>query len=128
MFDQPPIHVDDVKGAVGSVGERDRAEALVGRGDELGAWVRLGRAQRRAVIPQRDPADKVRSGIGDEHVAVQFVWEAVAAIDDGAADGGVSGQGAISRSDARLIAAVQTRCRPHRPDGIQSLSGVASRS
>ena len=58
VLDHAAIHVDDVERAVGSVGDVDRPEALVGGGQELGAIIRLARPDRRAVVAEYDPADE----------------------------------------------------------------------
>ena len=120
VLDDPAIHVDDVERAVGRVGEKDRPETLVGRGEELAAFVRLARPQRRAVVGQDDAADEVGGRLGDEDVPVQIGRQPIAAIDERGADGREPRQRAVGAIDAGLIGAVGSRVRAHRPDDVQA--------
>ena len=112
MLDDAVIHVDEVERAVRRVRQIHRPEALVGRGQELGALVRLPRDELRAVVMDDDAADEVGGGIDDEDVAAELRGKAIAAIDRGRADGGVRGEPAVGAEHAGLVAAVDARRRP----------------
>ena len=119
VLDDPVVHVDDVQRAVGRRGQIHRPEPLVGRGDELAALVRLLAAQHRAVVGHDDAADQVAGRLGEEHVAVQFRGQPVAAIERRRAHCRERGERLVRPQDAVLITAVHAGSRPDRPHGVE---------
>src|SRR5215471_18139228 len=57
MLDDSTIHVGDVERSVRRIRQVDRPKSLVGRRQELAAFVRLLRPQPRSIVRHDDPAD-----------------------------------------------------------------------
>jgi hypothetical protein len=76
VLEQAVVHVDDVERAVGAVVAVDRAETLVGRGDELFFDVRVvARDAAVRLFLQHGAADEVGARLADEGVAGELVRE-----------------------------------------------------
>ena len=127
MLDDPAIHVDQVQRAVRGVREKDRAEALVGRRQELRVLVGLARRQPRAVIADDNPAHEVAGGLDDEDVAVEIRRERVAAVDRRRGYGGIRRQRTVGAQHAVLIPTVHARSLARRPDGHDLVLRAAER-
>ena len=66
MFDGFAIHVADVERAVGTVGEIDGAEPVVGRGEKFVGWIRAFRDKVDAVRRQHVVMDEVAGRFAGE--------------------------------------------------------------
>ena len=119
VFENSAIHVHDVQGAVGRIGEIDGAEALVGRGQELTPFVRLARSQRRAVVAQDDAAHHIGGRLRHEDISVEIRRQPIAAVHHRSADGREPGERPVGTQDAELIGAVGRGRGSDRPDGVQ---------
>ena len=72
VLDRLAVHVEDQQRAVGRVGEVDRPEPVVGRGQELDLRVGPRREVTRAVDRQDLAVDEVAADVADEGVAAVF--------------------------------------------------------
>ena len=101
VLDHAAVHVGDVERAVGGRQQVDRAEALVGRGEELALRMRVGRGEPAVGAFLHDvAAHQVARRLGDEDVAADVGRQPIAAI-DGRRPGRLEASRAIRPAAAR---------------------------
>lgn len=118
VLEHAAVEVDDVKGAVGSVGHHHRAEPFVGRRQELFFFVGVSPGEQAILLGDQHPLDEVGGGLGDEGVAPVFGRERIAAVDHGPAGRGGGGERAVGAQGLGVVAAIHARGRVGRVDRL----------
>ena len=94
MLDHFAIHVGDVERAVGSIGEGNRPEPEIARGEEFGFWFVLSALgfEGDTVRAKFFAVYQIAADISDESISLCFAPECGAAI-----DGDATGAGEVAR-------------------------------
>jgi hypothetical protein len=80
MFDHRAVHIDQVKGAVGTNAKVDRPAVTIGGGEELDLVAVARREKRRAVRVKPVVVDDVQDRIGHEDRSFEFFRKSAAAV------------------------------------------------
>src|SRR5688572_23716884 len=88
MLNRLAVHVADVEGAIGTIGEKYRAEPIVAAGEKFTAGSGGARGKSRAERSKNIAVHEVPSRIAREDVTVVIGGQRSAAIDQYTASGG----------------------------------------
>ncbi len=81
MLHQPPVHIGDVKPAVGRSGQVDGAETFVGGSQEFPAGMRVESDEHKAVFADDVSLDEVAGGFAHKGITQIFRRKSIFSID-----------------------------------------------
>src|ERR1041385_3078354 len=106
MFDDAAREIGDVKSAVRTVVEVDRAEAFFGGGEEFGVWKRVCAGDDGVFFSEARATQEISCGFANEGPTVEAWVELIAPINERGAGGGEGRERTIGAKLRFLVAAI----------------------